>query len=78
MERYSNQSQHEIQAQMIYEDAIETHKALWSEIHDKFPDYNSGQACEATKWIMDKLQPAYGFDHEVGKLVWNKVFDGMT
>lgn len=75
----------EIEAQKLYEESLEEHKEFWDEATEKYPDYNSSQAQEATDYILDKFEEAYKEVYPnketwemVKQFLHSKVHSGLT
>lgn len=75
----------ELEAQKLYEEALEEHPEFWDEATTLYPDYNSDQAQEATDYILNKFTEAYAefYPNEqtwrmVKQFLNSKVFNGLT
>ena len=80
-----DESSLEIEAQKLYEEALEEHPEFWEESTTLYPDYNSSQAQEATDYILNKFTEAYAEFYPnietwemVKQFLNSKVFAGLT
>jgi len=49
----------EIEAENLYQEALEEHSEFWDEAYTMFPDSNRSQSQEATDFILAKFEKAY-------------------
>ena len=49
----------EVEAEKLYQEALEDHEEFWTEAYEKYPESNSSQAQEATDFILVKFEEAY-------------------
>lgn len=78
-------SELEIEAQKLYDEALEDHEEFWTEAYEKYPDSNKSQAQEATDFILAKFEKAYKeyYPNEetwemVKQFLNSKVHSGLT
>ena len=73
--RYSSEEE----AQMLYKDFLENHQETNKNISTLYPDYNGGQAEEATDYLLKAFKKFYkDLSEDTLKRVRNKFFDGIT
>lgn len=75
----------EIEADKLYDEALEEHEEFWTEAYEKYPDSNRNQAQEATDYILAKFEEAYKefYPNEetwemVKQFLNSKVHSGLT
>jgi len=74
----------DLEAQKIYDRALEEHPEFWEEACEKYPDYNRSQAQEATIFILNVFGETYAnlYSDEdwqaLEQSLYSKIHSGLT